>query len=158
VVVEPEIPTEVQLGVSKATLIRRALLLRCPACGEGGVIKRWFGIVDRCPTCDLQIERIEGHMIGYIGLNVVVCFALLFVVLLVGALVMMPNIRPWPLIAAAAVPGVLGPILFAPGSRTTWTAIDMLMRPLRPGEIDPRYVEVDPARDRLAGDDPDASP
>jgi uncharacterized protein (DUF983 family) len=145
---EPEIPTDVQLGVSKARLIGRGLLLRCPACGHGGVIKGWFGIVDRCPTCDLLIERIEGHVIGYIGLNVVVCFTLLFAVVLVGSLLMIPDIKAVPLFLAAAVPGLLGPILFAPGSRTTWTAIDMLMRPLRPGEIDPRFVKVDPARDR----------
>ena len=145
---QPEIPTEVQLGVSKGTLVRRGLLLRCPACGQGGVIKGWFGIVERCPTCDLLIERIEGHMIGYIGLNVIVCFTLLFGTLLVGGLLMMPDIQPVPLFLAAAVPGILGPILFAPGCRTTWTAIDLLMRPLRPGEIDPRFVVVDPPRDR----------
>jgi uncharacterized protein (DUF983 family) len=145
---QPEIPTDVQLGVSKSRLIVRGLLLRCPACGHGGVIHGWFGIVDRCPTCDLYIERIEGHVIGYIGLNVVVCFTLLFLVVLIGALLMAPDIKTLPLLVAAGVPGILGPILFAPGSRTTWTAIDLLMRPLRPGEIDPRFVKVDPARDR----------
>jgi uncharacterized protein (DUF983 family) len=149
-VTEPEIPTEVQLGVSKGTLVRRGLLLRCPACGNGGIIKGWFGIVERCPTCDLLIERIEGHMIGYIGLNVIVCFTLLFGVLLIGALLMIPDIEPVPLLIAAGVPAIIGPILFAPGCRTTWTAIDLLMRPLRPGEIDPRFVVVDPPRDRPA--------
>jgi hypothetical protein len=45
----------------------------------------------------------------------------------------------------------LGPVLFFPPSRMLWTAIDMLMRPLRPGEIDPRYVVNDPHRDRPQG-------
>jgi hypothetical protein len=76
-----------------------------------------------------------------------VCFTLTFLVLLAGTLAMIPNIHPWTLFAEALIPGVLGPLLFAPGSRTTWTAIDMAMRPLKPGEIDPRFVKVDPARD-----------
>jgi uncharacterized protein (DUF983 family) len=145
--VPAEIPTEVQLGVSNARLIRRGLLLQCPACGQRGLIVKWFGIRDRCPTCDLQVDRIEGHYIGYIGLNMMVCFTLTFIVLMIGTIVMIPNIHPWTLLAFAAIPGVLGPVLFAPGSRTTWTAIDMAMRPLRPGEIDPRFVKVDPGRD-----------
>ena len=45
---------------------------------------------------------------------------------------------------ALHTPAFLGPILFAPGSRTTWTAIDLIMRPLTPGEIDPRFIKVDP--------------
>jgi hypothetical protein len=46
---------------------------------------------------------------------------------------------------------LLGPLLFFPASRMLWTAIDLLMRPLAPGEIDPRFVKVDPYRDRPTG-------
>ena len=46
---------------------------------------------------------------------------------------------------------LLGPLLLFPPSRMLWTAIDMLMRPLRPGEIDPRFVRHDPYRDRPKG-------
>lgn len=145
---DAQVPTNVQLGVTPSTLIRRALLLQCPACGQRGVIQKWFGIADRCPTCDLRIERIEGHWIGSFGLNVTVCFTLTFLVLLTATLLSIPDIRPWPIAIAAVTPAALGPILFAPGSRTTWVAIDLLMRPLAPGEIDPRFVKVDPARDR----------
>jgi len=42
----------------------------------------------------------------------------------------------------------LGPLVFFPPSRQLWTAIDLLMRPLKPGEVDPRFVLVDPLRDR----------
>jgi uncharacterized protein (DUF983 family) len=142
-----EIPTEVQLGVSNSRLIWRGLALKCPACGHRGLIVKWFGIRDRCPTCDLQVDRIEGHYIGYIGLNVLVCFTLTFLIVLVGTLAMVPDVDPWTLLILAVLPGIVGPVLFAPGSRTTWTAIDLAMRPLKPGEIDPRFVKVDPARD-----------
>ncbi len=143
-----QLPTAEQLGVRPSTLVRRGLLLQCPACGQRGVISGWFGILDRCPTCDLRIERIEGHWIGSFGLNVVVCFTATFLVLLTATLLSVPDIRPLPIIIAAVVPAALGPVLFAPGSRTTWVAIDLLMRPLTPGEIDPRFVKVDPRRDR----------
>jgi uncharacterized protein (DUF983 family) len=141
----------VQLGVSNATLLWRGARLKCPACGGGGVIVRWFGIVDRCPTCSLRIERIEGHSLGYIGLNTIAVFALTFAVLIVTSIAMVPNIRVGPLLVAALAPALVGPVLFAPGCRTIWTAIDLILRPLRPGEIDPRYVVVDPARDHPTG-------
>ena len=142
-----EVPSDVQLGVTKATMLRRGLLLRCPVCGGRGVIHHWFGIVDRCPACDLKLERIEGHSIGYIGLNTMVCFTLTFWVVLIGAIIMVPDVRVGPLLIAGLIPAAIGPILFAPGARTVWTAIDLMMRPLKPGEVDPRYVKVDPARD-----------
>ncbi len=142
-----EIPSSEQLGVSNGMLIWRGFLLKCPACGQRGVIMGWFRMHDRCPTCDLLMERIEGHWIGYVGLNMLVCFTLTFFALMLGTVLMIPNIHPWELLGIAAIPGVFGPALFAPGSRTTWTAIDIAMRPLKPGEIDPRFVKVDPARD-----------
>lgn len=129
-------------------MIRRALALRCPVCGERTLIRRWFGIVERCPTCDLKVERIEGHMLGYVGLNTIVCFTLTFLVILVGALLTVPDVPGWPLLLVALVPAALGPVLFFPFSRTLWTAIDLLLRPLGAGEVDPRYVLVDPDRDR----------
>lgn len=86
-------------------------------------------------------------MIGYIGLNVVVSFTVTFVVLMAMSFASIPDVDPLRIALVSAVPAFLGPILFAPGSRTTWTAIDLLMRPLQPGEIDPRFVKVDAARD-----------
>ena len=144
-------PTSVQISVTPSRMLVRGLFHRCPVCGGRKVIIGWFGIVDRCPTCDLHINRIEGHMIGYIGLNTIVCFSLTFVVLFVGALLMVPDIEPVPLLIAALIPAGLGPIVFLPSSRTMWTAIDLLMRPLQPGEVDPRYVVVDPGRDHPSG-------
>ena len=138
------IQTSTQLGVGNARMLWRGLLQRCPACGGGHTHRGWFTFVDRCPTCDLRFERIEGHSIGYIGLNTIVTFSATFVVLLVGTIIMHPHIRVWPLLFAALVPGLLLPLLFTPSSHTLWTAIDLIMRPLRTGEIDPRFIEVEP--------------
>jgi len=97
-------------------------------------------MTDRCPTCDLGFNRIEGQQIGYIGLNTMVCFALTFIVLLVGTIMMVPDIRTGPLLVAALVPAGIGPILLLPSCRLAWIAIDLIMRPLRTGEVDPRLT------------------
>lgn len=84
---------------------------------------------------------------GYVGINVIVSFSLTFVVLLAGTLITQPDIPVGPLIAAGLVPALAVPLLFFPSSRTVWTAVDLIMKPLLPGEIDPRFVRVDPDRD-----------
>jgi uncharacterized protein (DUF983 family) len=121
-------------------MVLRGVMHRCPICGDRGVIVRWFAMTDRCPTCDLEFNRIEGQQIGYIGLNTMICFALTFIVLLVGTIVMIPDIRTGPLLVAALIPAGIGPILLLPSCRLAWIAIDLIMRPLRPGEVDPRLT------------------
>ncbi len=103
---------------------------------------------ERCPTCTLLFERIEGHWIGSLGLNTTVVFGVMLVVLITGSLAGYPNPPFRALLISEIAIAVIGPMLFFPSSRMTWTAIDLLMRPLTPGEIDPRFVVVDPERDR----------
>lgn len=98
----------------------------------------------RCPQCSLKFERIFGHSLGYIGLNTMVTFSATFVVLLVGSIATRPDIAVWPLVIAIICTSVVLPILFLPSAHTMWTAIDLIVRPLTPGEIDPRFVVVDP--------------
>jgi len=108
-------------------------------------------MTDRCPTCTLRFERVEGHWIGSLGTNTVVVFTVLFAVLIVGSIAGYPEPPLTAMLVAALAVAGIGPLLFFPSSRTLWTAIDLLMRPLRPGEIDPRYVVVDPGRDHPRG-------
>src|SRR5690348_3415527 len=44
----------------------RALVLRCPRCGSGGLLRTWLKMKDRCPTCGLALERGE-HTEFWIG-------------------------------------------------------------------------------------------
>lgn len=105
-------------------------------------------MADRCPTCTLRFERVEGHWIGSLATNTVVVFGTIFVVLFTTVMISYPEPTPWWLVWLLVLIGAVGPVLFFRPSRTLWTAIDMLARPLRYGEIDPRYVVVDPYRDR----------
>ncbi len=129
-------------------MLLRAFVHRCPACGGRHVFRRWFTIAERCPTCTLLFERVEGHWIGSLALNTVVVFGLMLIVLMAGSMIGYPHPPFRALLTAEIAIALIGPFLYFPSSRMMWTAIDLLMRPLRPGEIDPRYVVVDPERDR----------
>lgn len=146
--VRREIPTTRQLGTGPVRILLRGSVGRCPACGGAHVFRRWFSMAQRCPTCSLRFERVDGHWIGSLGVNTVVVFAAMFVVLFTTVMISYPDTTPGWLLWALVAMALLGPILFFPPSRTLWTAIDILMRPLRDGEVDPRFVAVDPYRDR----------
>ncbi len=118
-------------------MLARGLVRRCPICGQGKLFRRWFTMVDRCPQCGLRFERIEGHWLGALGLNTIVSFTTLFVVVVAGLVLSAPDFEMAPLLGAAAATAVLIPLAFFPSSKTLWTAIDVLMRPLEPGEANP---------------------
>jgi uncharacterized protein (DUF983 family) len=124
-------------GVSAGRMLFRGLARRCPVCGEAKLFSRWFTMVDRCPRCGLRFERIEGHWLGALGLNTIVSFVALFVVVVAGLLLSAPDFEMTPLLGASVATAVLVPLVFFPSSKTLWTAIDVLMRPLEPGEAHP---------------------
>lgn len=144
-------PTTTQLGLKPNRLLVRGLFGRCPVCGAGKQFRRWFSMKERCPNCDLRHERVEGHWIGAIGVNTVAVMGLMLIVLIVVAITVAMSDSDLPvglLLVVEITIAALGPLVFFPPSRQLWTAIDLLMRPLKPGEVDPRFVLVDPLRDR----------
>lgn len=143
-----QIPTAVQLGVAPRTVLLRGLFARCPACGSGRIFRQWFRMAETCPRCALRFERVEGHWIGSLGVNTTVVFGAMLSALLASTLISYPEVHVVFLLVTQLVLALLGPLVFFPSSRMLWTAIDLLMRPLAPGEIDPRFVVVDPYRDR----------
>jgi uncharacterized protein (DUF983 family) len=118
-------------------MLARALARRCPVCAQAGLFRRWFTMVERCPRCSLRFERIEGHWLGALGLNTIISFTLLFVVVVAGLVLSHPDYAMLPLAVAAGATAVLVPLAFFPFSKTLWTAIDLIMRPLAPGEAAP---------------------
>lgn len=142
--VHASVQTSEQLDVSNVRMLWRGLIRRCPACGGRPTHSSYATMLARCPQCDLRYERIFGHSLGYIGLNTVVTFGATFLVLLVGSIATLPDIPVVPLIVAILVTSVVLPVVFLPSAHTMWTAIDLIARPLEPGEIDPRFVRVDP--------------
>ncbi len=128
-------------------LLVRGLFGRCPVCGSNQLFRRWVVMVDRCPTCSFLFERLEGHWIGAIAVNTVAVIGLMLIVLVTSLIITYPDPVPIGIIAIQLFIGGVGTFVFYPASKTLWTAIDVLMRPLKFGEVDPRFVEVDPLRD-----------
>lgn len=123
--------------VGTGRVLARGLLRRCPVCGSGSLFTRWFVLAERCPGCRLRFQRIEGHWLGALGLNTIVSFTALFVVVVASLVLDHPDYHSGRLAVVAVVTAVVVPLVFYPSSKTMWTAIDVLMRPLEPGEADP---------------------
>ena len=145
------IPFPVQVGERPTVILLRGLAARCPACGARHIFEQVFRMKDRCPRCSLKFERVEGHWIGSLGVNTTVVFGAMLLALMGITFAVYPDDNVPLMLGVEISLALLGPLLFFPSSRMLWTAIDLLMRPLAPGEIDPRFVKVDPYRDRPTG-------
>lgn len=112
---------------TRGQLFRRALLLRCPNCGGGGVVRHWLQIVDDCPTCGISLVR--GNRVGAYIINIGVAESLTM------ALILIVMIRNWPdppwefLTWAAPVMAVTSPLIFYPFSRMLFVAADLAIHP-----------------------------
>lgn len=116
------------------TMVWRACRLKCCVCGQGRLFQHWTKIVERCPRCGYLFERAEGQYIGAVGMNTVITFGLLLVTLVVGFVTTAPHTPAVTLSLVGLGVAVVFPVIFYPFSKTTWTAIDLAMTPLEPGE------------------------
>jgi uncharacterized protein (DUF983 family) len=108
-------------------------------CGERRIFAGYFRLRERCPRCGLRFARLEGQWSGDIGINTIVTFSLLYLVLLGGTLVMWGHLNVVALAVAAAFVTLVFPVLFVPVAKTLWVAVDLAMRPLEPGELSADY-------------------
>lgn len=110
----------------------RALLLRCPRCGAGGILQNWFRLKRECPTCGLELDRGESdYWIGGYAVNFVAAELLVVGVLIVVVLASWPDV-PWEVVQYGGVAlAILVPVLFFPFSRVLWLTWDVMFRPNR---------------------------
>ena len=117
----------------------RALRRRCPNCGTGPVMVRWFEIRPACPRCALRLDRgEEGYFVGAIVFNM--AFAEGLFALGLGAVLWWtyPN-PPWNALYYGGIAGMIAaPIFFYPYSKLCWLAFDLGFRPPRPEDFAPR--------------------
>ena len=114
-------------------MLGRGLVKRCPLCGSGGLFTGWFTMRERCPRCGHRFEREEGWFFGAYVVNLGVAEGLLLVlgvIPLIAFLASNPDASLWPFLVGGFAAAVGGPLLFYPFSRTTWAAIDLIMRPV----------------------------
>jgi uncharacterized protein (DUF983 family) len=119
------------------TLMLRALALRCPNCGGGGVFSSWFRIKTQCETCGLAFERNEGedYFLGGMMFNIVLAELVYIGAMVIWIMITWPT-PPWTIIQYIGVPFMaVVPFLFYPMSKTVWLAFDLLFRPATADEL-----------------------
>ena len=119
-----------------AMLFGRALLLRCPNCGRGPVLKNWLKLRERCGTCGLRLERGEhDYFTGSMLFNFILSSLVFLGALVVIMVAAWPNV-PWDALQIVLPVLMLGaPIAFFPFSKLTWLAFDLMLRPVNPDEL-----------------------
>lgn len=118
-------------------MLGRALLLRCPHCGGRGIFASLFELKDRCPTCGMRLERGEkDYFVGAYLFNLIAVELILFFVVCGFVWVTWPDPN-WDLITwTTAVLMLSGCVFCYPFSKTTWLAVDLMIRPMSPEELD----------------------
>jgi hypothetical protein len=103
------------------------------------VFESWFRMKERCPRCGYRFAREAGAFTGVYLVNFAVTESLMFLVLLayvLGRGVTGAEAPLWPFVAGCAAFAVLAPVAFYPFAAGLWAAIDLLMRPLDPAELE----------------------
>lgn len=121
---------------SPAQMLGRAALLRCPHCGSRGLFATFFATKRHCPGCGIRIERGESdYFVGAYLFNLIAVELILFVVVSAFVAITWPAV-PWDLLTWVAGALMLsGCFLCYPFAKTTWLAVDLIMRPLTNEEL-----------------------
>lgn len=99
------------------------------------MFRGWLVMKERCPTCGMKFEREEGFFLGAYVVNFGLVLILLAVFCVVGVVVTQPNSPVMQLTLIGMAGSAIVAIGFYPMSKTFWSAIDLIMTPLRPEEL-----------------------
>ena len=114
----------------------RALLARCPHCGEKRIWKSFGETVANCPTCGYRYEREEGYWVGAMVVSIGAVMITFMTVFVGGMIVTWPDV-PWnALLILTASLMVLMPIVFYRQTKTIWVWLDLLVHPYEGEERD----------------------
>jgi uncharacterized protein (DUF983 family) len=116
-------------------MLLRGLVRHCPRCGSGHLFTSWLKMKPRCPRCGMRFEREEGFFLGAFTVNFGVMLLSLALFIGIGLALTLPDPPPGKLALGGMIVGVVVPIFFYPFSRTFWSAIDLIMKPLEPAEV-----------------------
>jgi uncharacterized protein (DUF983 family) len=111
----------------------RALIVRCPQCGGGPVLKHWLRLADHCGKCGIELHRGETDFyIGAIAVNLALAEGLFAVGLVWVLLATWPAV-PWDALEIwAPILMLATPIVMYPISKLLWLAADLTFRPRPP--------------------------
>jgi len=107
-------------------LLIRALRLRCPACGRGGVFRRGFERAPDCAACGRRLDRDEGHWLGGSEVHMVAAFG-------ASVAVAFPLVLAFDLpdaaVHALAAAHLAGSLAFYRRARALFLALDYALDP-----------------------------
>ena len=143
--ITPDDPTQAtgRRDPSVPKMLSRGLTKRCAVCGQGKLFRRWFTMIEGCPTCGLTFEREPGQYVGAVFINTVVALVVMLATIVGLLIATYPDMPAVPIMAISATVALVVPLLFYPYSRTIWLAIDLTMNPLRSGEVKMRYGPIE---------------
>lgn len=109
-------------------VLKRAVRLRCPACGDSSIVERPFHIRHHCPVCLSLYKREDGFFVGAILANVVItelvilafCF---FCLLVIGA-------KYESVLVVLFIVALIFPVAFYHHSWSLWLGFDYLVESL----------------------------
>lgn len=100
----------------------RSLIMRCPRCGEGKLMKSWFTTNTDCSNCHLFFDHEEGFWIGAIFVNLITTMVLIILGMLYT--INATDLSMWTQIIVLAIFGLVFPIVFYPVSLSIWLAMN----------------------------------
>ncbi len=115
-------------------LFWRGITRACGVCGERGLTRRLVALSEACPRWGFRFERYPGHFLGAVTMSTIVTFGLILISVLVGVWVLWPDVDALRLSIVPLAIAVIVPAALHPTCKTLWVAIDLMMRPLTPGE------------------------
>lgn len=115
-------------------MLARAVLRRCPLCGQRGIFRRWLVLAPRCHGCGYPFDREEGYWVGAMIVNTGATQLLFFAWFLGGMAVTWPD-PPWNVLLFGGIGLMLAfPALFYPWAKTLWLWMDFCLHPLATAE------------------------
>ena len=82
------------MKVERGEISSRALMGRCPNCGQFGMFKNWFRLHKCCPNCGMELEKEEsGFYFGTTSIGYVL--SIILFIIPVCILVVMDKLSMW---------------------------------------------------------------
>lgn len=104
-----------------------AMALRCPKCRAVSIFESGWRMHERCPNCDLRLNREPGYFVGGMEINVfVTCAAAIGVFFGAGSVTALSH--GW-LVTLACATGALFPLAFYRHARSLWISLDRFFDP-----------------------------
>jgi uncharacterized protein (DUF983 family) len=111
-------------------LLWRAVTRACPSCGGRPIFASYWKLRERCPSCDIKLERGEqGYVVGTYMFNLVASELIFAAVMITWVLHTWPDV-PWNTVQYSGVTLMIClPILFYPFARSLFLAAHIFFLP-----------------------------